>query len=282
MKTIRSSHWLSLALIASVISCGGSDDKDDGGSDTGEEADADIPPPPDTDTDTDADPETAELHGTVVYDDGSPAAGATVRMCSMYCITKEADESGNFAFEALAGDYYAFDLETHAVEDHATLLTFLEIAQEEVRTLDMPVVLPQYTHSSNLTSSAEITIAANLIIDADPSGYSAPLGSTDDTPSVAGVSMEPGTAGLPLESTQGQVYAMWYLGTWNAEIEPAWSFRTTEDSGLEPGTSFNILAGDYLNLTWIDGGTATVQNDGTIASDSGSGIPMLSTLVLTQ
>jgi len=75
---------------------------------------------------------------------------------------------------------------------------------------------------------------------------------------------------------------MWYLGTWNTTVDPAWSFRTTEDSGLEPGTELKIMAADYLGLQWIDGGTATVQGDGTIESNAGSGIPMLSTLVLAQ
>jgi hypothetical protein len=127
-----------------------------------------------------------------------------------------------------------------------------------------------------------MVVAGNLIIDADPDGYTPPLGSTDEEMRLSGVSMDPATAGLPLASTQGQVFAMWYLGTWNTSVDPVWSFHTNEDSGLEPGTQLTILTADYLGLQWRNEGTATVMVDGTIASDDGSGISMLSTLVLVQ
>jgi hypothetical protein len=203
-------------------------------------------------------------------------------MCSLYCISKEADADGNFTFDGMKGDSYAFDVETHTAEGHATVLSFLNLEMEETRTLDIPVILPAYSTSTELNSAGEVEVGSDLIIDADPAGYSAPLGSTDEPTRLSGVTMDPATAGLPLELTGGQVFAMWYLGTWNSEVDPAWPFRTTANSGLPPGTVFTILSADYLGLGWRDDGTATVQGDGTIASDPGSGVTMLSTMVLVQ
>jgi len=292
MRTHRISTWLTLSLIASVAACSGS--KDDGSDDSGTsdaDADADTDADTDTDTDTDTDPETSELHGSIVYDNGSPAPNATIRMCSMFCITQESDADGNFSFDAMKGDLYAFDAETHEEEGHATLLTFLSLAQDEVRTLDLPVILPAFTTTQIVNSAQEVEVASDLIIAVDPAGYNPPLGTPDDDPAmISGVTMDPLTAGLPLDLTDGlpedfeggQVVALWYLGVWNTVVDPAWSFRTTSDSGLEPGTTLRILSGDYLGLSWVEGGTATVQGDGTIASDSGSGIHLLSTLVLVQ
>ncbi|MGB0640321.1 MAG: hypothetical protein ACPGTU_13350, partial [Myxococcota bacterium] len=74
----------------------------------------------------------------------------------------------------------------------------------------------------------------------------------------------------------------WYLGNWNTKIDPVWSFSVDSLDGVTAGDSLRIFGGDYLGIEWLDGGTATVAEDGSIQSDEGSGIPFLSTLLLVK
>jgi hypothetical protein len=86
------------------------------------------------------------------------------------------------------------------------------------------------------------------------------------------------TDGLPSDST---VVALWYLANFDATIAgDGWSFALDEDFGLSQGDQVYIYATDNFQKGWTAGGTATVGSDGTITSDAGSGIPLLTTMVL--
>ena len=88
----------------------------------------------------------------------------------------------------------------------------------------------------------------------------------------------------PLGTLDGNVLAVWYLGSWDAAAasDPL-SFEVRNDFGLAAGDTVNINIAGYLDYDWVDGGTATVSSDGeVIVSDSGSGLSTLTTLVLTN
>jgi hypothetical protein len=198
-------------------------------------------------------------------------------------VTTDAGSDGGFTFAELDGDYYAFDAAMEGDDSFATVLSFLQLGTGESKTLDMPVVVPSFTHEVTLDQAGDFTVADDLVITADPAGYTAPFGVADDAPVlVMGVAMDPVASGLPLDTINGEIVAMWYLGRWTTSVEPEWAFTATTDHSLAAGTELQILAADYYGLDWVDGGIATVQDDGSIASNDGSGIPVLSTLVLVQ
>ena len=89
-----------------------------------------------------------------------------------------------------------------------------------------------------------------------------------------------GTAGLRFLISV-PFLALWFIGSFDAAVDPVMSFSADNSFGLKPGSQVAIRVADYLNADWIDGGTATVSTDGLlIESDAGSGLHTLSTLAL--
>ena len=84
------------------------------------------------------------------------------------------------------------------------------------------------------------------------------------------------------DSIDGDVVAMWYVGPFNGTFDPYASFSVTSDFGLAAGTQVSLLAASSLEAEWVDAGTATVQDNGTIANDADSGMPWTTTLVMVQ
>ena len=77
------------------------------------------------------------------------------------------------------------------------------------------------------------------------------------------------------------IVGMWYLGPYDGVISPLWDFEV-HDTGLAVGTTLKILNGSYQDRKWLDGGTATVGEDGVLRTDLDSGISIMSTLVLVE
>ena len=83
-----------------------------------------------------------------------------------------------------------------------------------------------------------------------------------------------------LEDAPGAVVAMWYLGPALAKAG-GWSFSVV-GLGLSEGTQLTAYNADYDGFDWQNPGTATVDGDGVLHSDSGTGIRHLSTLILVE
>jgi hypothetical protein len=259
----------------------------DADTDTDADGDADADSDSDSDTDTDTDTDigqgTTALFGTAVLEDASTITHGIVRMCALVCITADIESDGSFAFEGLDAMQYAFEATIEGENNYATTLGFVSLAPDETLTLSAPVVIPVFTDTATVSTASDYTIGDDLVITADPDAYDPPLGTPADTPkTLSGVSMDPAGSGLPIEVIDGEIVGMWYLGPWTTETEPAWPFTATVAHDLAEGDQVNILVGDYYGLEWSDAGTATVGADGTITSDSGSGITILSTLLLVR
>ena len=128
--------------------------------------------------------------------------------------------------------------------------------------------------------SGTVTVDGGLNVSVD-ANYTLPFG-TDMDDILKGVKMEPASAGLPLDGLDGELVGLWYLGTWNTEVDPAWAFSIDSLEGVAAGDTLKVITGDYLGNVWIEEGTATVAEDGSISSDAGTGISFLSTLLLIK
>lgn len=226
------------------------------------------------------DPMSAALYGTLIDETGNPLDGADVQLCTPYqCKTGTPDESGTFAFEDIEGALYALEIKGEAT-DSAVVMTFIDLEMAEVRTIETPIVIPTYRTSTSLGSTTTIAVDGGLNVAAD-GNYTLPFGS-DVEEALSGVKMDPATAGLPIDGFDGEVVGLWYLGTWNTEVDPAWSFSVDSLDGVEAGESLKVLTGDYVGNNWVEEGSATVQEDGSVSSDAGTGLSFLSTLVLIK
>lgn len=274
-----------LGLGLTLGACGDKDADDTAGGGTGGDTDADTDAGTDSETDSDTDDDTdhgaiATVRGTVQYADGSPAPGLQVRLCYYSCKTYDSDASGGFEYIDVEGGV------THTLQavqlgdtEWAIPNALVTLDPDADRTLDTAFTIVEY--STKVALSGQATIEGDgITIEADEAGYVSGIYSPDPSNTwVATVEIDPSLAGLPADGMAGTPIAMWYLGNFDAEIDPPWGFTAADTHGLEAGTKLDIYALDNIGKQWLSGGTATV-GEGGITADSGSGIPRLTTLIL--
>ena len=285
---MRMNTAIALTLALSIAACSGKDEDQDTGGDEvtddggDEETEEDNTDGGDDDGgDDSSDPMTAALYGSIVDESGAVMTMAGVKLCTpLQCKTTEPDADGNFEFVDIEGATFALEVKG----DHdgsATMMGFIELAMEEVRTLEAPIVVPDFRTSDNLGATRTVAVDGGLNISVDD-GYEPPFGA-DVEEKLKGVKMaDPSTSGLPLDGIDGDVVALWYLGTWNTAVPGGWSFTIDSLDGVAEGDTLTVLTGDYFNSSWVNDGTATVGADGIVTADAGTGITFLSTLVLVK
>ena len=123
-------RWLPFFLLA----CTGSA-VDDSGS---------APADTDTDTDTDTDPRTAEISGSVIYQDGTPAADFPMQVCSLVCRYTSTDAAGNFSQAGLEAAKFKVDAVGAEIEaaNLGNGLVGVTLAEAEVFAIQPAIVVP--------------------------------------------------------------------------------------------------------------------------------------------
>jgi hypothetical protein len=273
---------LSLILSLAVLGCNGKGDDSTGGGDS--DADTDT----DTDTDTDADPNCIAIDGTVTTASGATNDQVRVQMCSSATCFASTWKDGGYTFPCLYENDYAFELAPLKTSPrYPEPSSPVTIYTGKNRTFG-PVVLEPFTDVYEDFTAGTYDFDGGLSIDADPAEMSG--GVTGKPEGFLAGMVAPFEWGLPIDDDKlpegdqgGTLVAMWYLGQFDVHVTNPWPFTATNDYGLEPGTQLDILVMDYGHQAWAMGGTATVSKDGKmIASDAGSGIPILSTLLLVE
>ncbi len=122
-------------------------------------------------------------------------------------------------------------------------------------------------------------MGGSLFVAVDTDTLALPLGINDYILTGAFV---PDSFWPDLGSVDGELVGLWFMGPFNATFDPPASFSIQQDFGLEEGTELEILVADYLGADWASGGTATVQADGSIVNDSGSGIAFTTAFALVK
>ena len=281
---------LFLTLALSLAACGSKDSDDDtgateviddeGGEEALDESDNDEGGT-DEGGDDSSDPMTGTVSGSIVDEAGAVMNVANVKLCTpMLCRTTEPDNEGNFEFIELEEATFALEIKSDD-ENSATMMGFIDLSMEEARTLDEPIVVPNFRTSDNLGSTRTIAVDGGLNVSVDP-GYEPPFGINVEE-KIKGVHVvDPSTSGLPIDGIEGEIVGLWYLGTWNTLVPAGWSFTIDSLPGVAEGESLTVLTGDYASSSWVNEGTATVGADGSITADEGTGITFLSTFVLVR
>ena len=231
---------------------------------------------------------TAQLSGTVKWGDGRGAEGLQMRLCYEQCLVANTDTAGNFVFENVdAHDGHLLQAVALGQLDVSTPHSVINLAEDEQRTLEADLTITDFVTWDEMSGGAsDYTLDGGLkVLGASASDLTYGSYTPDPTQDyVASVRMDPGTSGLPMDGLPdgAVVKAMWYLGNFDAEIDGGWSFALSDSLGLTPGAQLQIFATDNIHKGWTAGGTATVQEGGTTTSDTGSGIPLLTTFVLVE
>ena len=126
------------------------------------------------------------------------------------------------------------------------------------------------------------SLLSSVTVQADPAGMTKGSYSFSEETYLSAVQLDPMTAGIPFDGIDSAdtIIALWYLGAFDFQIDPPWSFSGTVDLGLPEGTSLSIRTASNDTKTWLEGGTATVGPNNALSSDADSGINQLTTLVL--
>ena len=133
------------------------------------------------------------------------------------------------------------------------------------------------------SSAAAVCAPCARQITASEDGYNPPFGHDGGT-LVKSIQVDPAAAGLPFDTIEGDVVAMWYLGPWSTELEPGWGITATGIDGISEGDTIQVLSGDYFGMGWDIAGEVTAGADGavTLTNDDCGGVHFLSTLVLVK
>ena len=282
---------------------------------TGEPAEPDTSVDTDTDTDTDEEPNYCapgestgagpRVDGTIEFADGTAVGGnVRVQMCAYSCFIAAWGENGDFCFREgvlETGTTYAFDaVPTTGDNTYATPLTFITLDETGLVLTD-PVQIPTFAYSATV-SNGSMEAGDGLTVTIDSTNFEAET--------VYAVPVDHTSAGLPLPSELDNktILGMWYFGPFDestggtcsiaihtneddcladdgaGNTEPTWTQNhwpiSLESTGLSEGTQVNIYNTIYHDKTWEVTGTATVNSDGLLVSDTDSGIANLSVLLL--
>ncbi|MDP2312230.1 MAG: hypothetical protein Q8P41_04940 [Pseudomonadota bacterium] len=168
-------------LLLLLLACTGAP-KDD----TGSAADTDTDTDADTDTDTDADTDVVRnsaISGMVVFEDGSPASGMEVQICSTVCRYLTTDAAGYFGIANLEAALFKVDAigASYGTPGYGNALVGVDLAQDQVfeiapamvaPPIDGPVVVNEASGSQSYTAGqVTLTFAA--------SSLSMPFGAVD-------------------------------------------------------------------------------------------------------
>ena len=163
----------------------------------------------------------------------------------------------------------------------ATPIDFIEITTDvETHALEQTVLVNEFVTVTDPISSGDIIADGGLTILADANGFT-PRDGYEDYTFIASVKVDPTTSGLPLNSLPEDIVGLWQLGAFEAHISPSWSFQV-ENSELPTGYATAGFNASYDDIMWKEVGTASVDDNGNIVSDEGTGIEILSALVITQ
>jgi len=258
-------HWTGLAL---SLACSpppddvpldsASDDGDDSAVDTG-------------DVDT-----LGALQGRMIDGDGVGVAGLQMRLCNDSCYMAESDGDGAFSFGYLSEGSYTLQAVDAVNADRATPHAIV-IVEMGARTLQ-DWRIPEFAVATELTTPETVLLDWGLTVAADAAALSSGPYAISDVAAVRSVWVEPAESGIPRDGLDGEITAMWYLGTYDLQVSPPWPIGGT--IALPAGT-YGVWTADNATKSWIRGGVVMVDSDGVVGLKSG-GLERLTTLVLIE
>ena len=271
---------LCVLATAALAACSGDPSTDAGDTDrTGETGDTAATDTTDTNDTTPTEPTSATLSGTVTGPSG-PVVDAVLRLCrDGACRNGTTDATGAYVYEAVAADWFAFEVTAPVGTTPALATAFAPLSFEPDQLRPVDVVLPLLDPPSPLGPSAEEhPVGEGLFVTLAAGDLEPPL-FVDPAAEVAGAWV-PEDIRLPTDGITGTVLGMWYVGPFDHEaIDPAGvPVRFVDSWGLADGTTLQCWVGSYEESAWLDCGEPTVSG----GQITGASLPVLSTVVLVQ
>lgn len=212
-------------------------------------------------------PATAQIHGEVIDDAGTPLAGLVVKVCHEGCLSHTTDKAGRYEFAGLRECDYAVYVE---VEAQVSPLTVISLQEEQV--LEMPITALSPDNTVDWPKSiAEVELAQGWFVTVDQE-------SVVDSASLAPLKgvVVPLVQSLPMD-LPGEVIAVAYLDPVTASLTEGAPLRVENSFGLEPCDTLEVWTASVVEAAWVLAGELYVSGDNLVG---GAKIPSLSTTVL--
>jgi hypothetical protein len=260
-----------------LLACTGTDAESGKPDDSGSVTDTDTADTDTTDDSGTTDTRTASLTGSVVGPDGSPLEGAAVNVCRMVCYRQNTDAAGAYVYDALEAWTASFYVIPAVGSGLATAMAPITWAEDEDKVIDVQMLELDDTHPIPATA-AEVEVTDGLWLTLGMDTLTPPFGI--DLVDTAAVRV-PVEDRLPLE-VPGEVLDVWYLHPWESESEEGVPLRIANTWSLTPGETVRAWVSSLpLDYSWLDAGTLTVSEDGTMLEGDAE-LPVLTSLVLTR
>jgi hypothetical protein len=270
------------AAVLVLGACGGSGDKAAAGADEARDSGtAEVDDDSEDEEEEGLAPGQGAFGGRVVDDEGSPLEDILVNLCAESCYAQRTDADGRWTHE-LPADRYSLELleGDPSAPTRGWPLAPVTVVEGETHILEDDVLMPVLTHHHTIDTDRWLEVGEGLDLFVDPNTWTAPdLAPEDAEPWVAGVRVDPATAGLPLEGLEGTVVAMWYLAPLDTRPTGEWPVRLEGELGLAPGTEAALMVADYDARAWVAFSTVSVDEEGAVRT-ANSPLPVLSTVVL--
>ena len=228
----------------------------------------------------------AALSGNVSTLDGTPVEDADIRFClaTGECRFSATDAQGNYAFEDVVVEWHAFEVKPPFFDGandpfEGYIVGFVPLAFEtdQVRSVDMPLLEGDAPTTLPASSPTEIEVGSGLFVTLSADMLKPPT-FEDPATEVAGI-LVPDNVQPPVDSIEGTVLAMWFMGPFDHEVTGGADMRIRNDWKLKDGTTYEVWVGSYPNSSWLDAGDLTVKG-GWLEGDAR--LPRISTVLLVD
>lgn len=230
-----------------------------------------------------------DLSGIISSVDGQALEDADIRLCrGLACRFGDSDDAGFYAFADVHVDKHAFEIKPPADnKDLATAFVPLVFDQDEIR--DINVVLPLIESTLSLPATSEsLEVAPGVFLTVGVDDLEPPGVIGDDATEIMGTTVDR-DHWMPIDDPDGvgisedNILAMWYLGPFdyqatNSGLPIAVS---NDELALPVGHTFRVYAGSYFEATWLDAGTLTVNEDGSMLTGDAL-LPLIGTIILVD
>ena len=202
--------------------------------------------------------ETFTISGSVVYDNGEPAAGAKIQVCASLCRRADVTEDGSWSLSGLEAEHYIVLGFVQGDSTIATVATLIDVTAD--KELTPMTIVPYETKEAYVAGPHTYLLSSGLELKLNSDEISAGVYSIGSSDTVSSVSVDPST--IPSDYDSSSVLHMWMLGDYDHGSESGMKLSFTGTLDVEDGATVDLL---YINNEaheWQSLGTFTVTGGG--------------------
>ena len=220
------------------------------------------------------------VEGQVLFLDGTPAENVMVQMCSSSCYAKVTDSNGTFSFGSLPATQYTMQSWNSSDPTMSTPTAPILIEEGIIKALE-PWVFPHFVTQEGMVEARSYELERGIQLSIDPNTLSSGPYSLSEDAIISSVYVDPQSSGIPFDAIEGEVLALWHLGTYDLQLSSDGLLGGTYSGILEGETELFVYTASNNDKSWKEEGRILVDSEQNITMLEGS-ISQLTTLIFVQ